>query len=159
VAGATTIVGVDTRGDRLELARELGATHVVDASTEDVPARITSITRHGAHYSIETTGRPDVLPVAVDCLMVTGVCAAIGASPMGTTAPITMNNLIFGRSIRGVCEGDSVPHLFIPTLVELYRQGRFPFDRMIRTYPFEDINQACADASSGKTIKPVLTFG
>jgi len=90
--------------------------------------------------------------------MVTGVCAAIGASPMGTTAPITMNNLIFGRSIRGVCEGDSVRHLFIPTLVELYRQGRFPFDRMIKTYPFEDINQACADAASGKTIKPVLTF-
>ena len=88
----------------------------------------------------------------------TGTCGAIGASPMGTTAPITMNNLIFGRSIRGICEGDSVPEIFIPTLVELYRQGRFPFDKMIKKYAFNDINKACEDASSGQTIKPVLLF-
>jgi aryl-alcohol dehydrogenase len=158
VAGATTVIGVDTRPERLELARELGATHTIDASREDVAARIASLTGHGAHYSVETTGSPQVLPLAVDCLRVTGVCGTIGASPMGTTAAITMNNLIFGRTIRGVCEGDSVPGVFIPRLIELFRQGRFPMDKMMRTYPFGDIEKACADANEGRTIKPVLVF-
>jgi aryl-alcohol dehydrogenase len=158
VAGATTIIGIDTLPARLELAREMGATHTVDASSQDVAARIADITGPGAHFSLETTGSPNVLPLAVDCLRATGTCGAIGASPMGTTAPINMNNLIFGRSIRGICEGDSVPEIFIPTLVELYRQGRFPFDKMIKKYAFNDINKACEDASSGQSIKPVLLF-
>jgi aryl-alcohol dehydrogenase len=158
VAGATTIVAVDVAHTRLDLAKELGATHVIDAASADVMAELASIEAHGFNYSIESTGLPDVLVQAVDTLMVTGVCGAIGASPMGTTAPINMNNLIFGRTIRGVCEGDSVPQIFIPQLIELFKQGRFPFDKLISNYAFEDINQACEDAKALRTVKPVLTF-
>lgn len=158
IAGATTIIGVDTRPDRLELARELGATHVIDASTEDSEQRIRELTGAGAHYTIETTGSPNVLPVAVASLRVTGVCGTIGASPSGTTAEIDMNSLIFGRTIRGICEGDSVPGVFIPRLVELFRQGRFPIDRLITTYDFADIERACADADAGRVVKPVLVL-
>jgi aryl-alcohol dehydrogenase len=64
--------------------------------------------------------------------------------------------MIPGRSIRGICEGDSVATEFIPQLIELYRQGRFPFDRLIKFYAFEDINMAIDDAAKGLTIKPVL---
>lgn len=158
VAGATTIVAVDVSPARLELAKELGATHIVTAGTDDVMGKLTEIEPDGFQYTIETTGRPEVLVQAVDSLIVTGVCGTIGASPMGTTAPINMNNLIFGRSIRGICEGDSVPEIFIPQLIELHRQGRFPFDKLIRQYPFDEINTACADAKSLVTIKPVLVF-
>lgn len=158
VAGATTIVAVDLSAARLELARELGTTHTVDASSEDVMARLAEIVPEGLQFTIESTGVPEVLVQAVDSLMVTGVCGTIGASPVGTTAPVDMNNLIFGRTIRGVCEGDSVPEIFIPQLIELYRQGRFPFDRMIKNYSFEEINEACSDAKGGITVKPVLTF-
>lgn len=56
----------------------------------------------------------------------------------------------------GILEGDAVPHLFIPRLIELWKQGRFPFDRFISTYPLSDINQAEADATSGTAVKPVL---
>lgn len=158
VAGATTIVAIDVSPERLALAEELGATHTVVAGTADVEDQLRRIAPEGFMFTLETTGRPDVLPVAVDILMVTGVCGTIGASPIGTTASINMNNLIFGRTIRGICEGDSVPEIFIPQLIELYKQGRFPFDRLITQYPFDDINTACDDAKSLQVIKPVLVF-
>jgi aryl-alcohol dehydrogenase len=60
--------------------------------------------------------------------------------------------------VVGVTEGDSNPEVFIPTLADLYRQGRFPVDRLVTTYGFDDINQAAADAASGAAIKPVLVF-
>ncbi|MFF4361227.1 zinc-binding dehydrogenase [Streptomyces sp. NPDC001604] len=68
VAGATTVIGVDTRPDRLEPARELGATHTVAAGSEDAAARLASLTGHGAHYSLETTAHSKALALAVDCV-------------------------------------------------------------------------------------------
>ena len=61
-----------------------------------------------------------------------------------------------GKTVTGVIEGDTVPQLFIPELVEYYRQGRFPFDKLVKYYDFEDINQAFEDSRTGKTIKPVV---
>ncbi len=58
--------------------------------------------------------------------------------------------------MRGIIEGDSVPDVFIPRLIELYKQGRFPFDKLITYYDFEDINQAVDDTEQGKVIKAVL---
>jgi aryl-alcohol dehydrogenase len=63
---------------------------------------------------------------------------------------------MFGRTIRGIIEGDSVPDIFIPQLIELWRQGLFPFDRLIKFYPLAEINQAAADSESGAVLKPVL---
>ncbi len=67
-----------------------------------------------------------------------------------------MNSIMFGRSLRGIIEGDSVPDVFIPRLVELYKQGRFPFDKLITFYKLEDINKAVEDTEQGKVIKAVL---
>ena len=67
-----------------------------------------------------------------------------------------MNSIMFGRSLRGIIEGDSVPDVFIPRLVELYKQGRFPFDKLISFYKLEDINKAVEDTEQGKVIKAVL---
>jgi aryl-alcohol dehydrogenase len=61
-----------------------------------------------------------------------------------------------GQIVGGAIEGDSVPQIFIPQLIDLWRQGRFPFDRLIRFYPFDRINEAAADSASGATLKPVL---
>ncbi len=60
------------------------------------------------------------------------------------------------KAIMGVVEGDSVPDVFVPHLIDLYMQGRFPFDRLVQFYEFDQINQAAADAESGATVKPVL---
>ncbi len=66
------------------------------------------------------------------------------------------NTILFGRTVRGIIEGDSIPEIFIPRLIDLYTQGRFPFDRLIRKYQFEEINQAVQDSEQGQVFKPVL---
>lgn len=157
IAGCGTIIGVDVRPARLGLARELGATHVIDAGAVDVGDEIRRITGGGADYAIETTGVPAVLRTAVDALAPTGECGVIGAPPFGTEVALDVNNVLaFGRVVRGIVEGDSVPELFIPTLLELWRVGRFPVDRMMAFYDFDRINEAVHDAEEGTTIKPVL---
>ncbi|MFI6366338.1 NAD(P)-dependent alcohol dehydrogenase [Nocardia sp. NPDC050630] len=159
VAGCTTIIAVDLNPQRLELARELGATHMINGGEGDTVARIQELTSGlGVDYSIETTAVPTVLRQAVDALNQGGTCGLIGAAAVGTEAAIDMSVLLFGRTVRGIVEGDSVPRTFIPKLVELYKQGRFPFDKLIKTYPFSEINTAVADSEKGVTLKPVLTF-
>ena len=160
VAGATTIIAVDVQTSRLVLAKELGATHVVNAAETDPVAAIQSITGTGAKFTVETSGRPEVLRQAIDALAIRGTCGIVGAPPMGTEARIDVNMVMIpGRMIRGICEGDSVPSIFIPRLVDLYKQGRFPFDKLVRFYPFEQINEAVAASLKGDVIKPILRFG
>lgn len=160
VAGCTTIVAVDLNQSRLDLAKELGATHTIDAATGDAVDALLEISGGlGVDYSLETTAVPRVLRQAVDALNQGGTCGLIGVAAPGTEASIDMSALLFGRSVRGIVEGDSVPRTFIPKLVQLYEQGRFPIDKLIKLYPFADINQAVEDSEQGRTLKPVLTFG
>jgi aryl-alcohol dehydrogenase len=67
-----------------------------------------------------------------------------------------MNSILFGRGVRGIIEGDSVPQEFIPRLIALYRRGRFPFDKLITEFKFDDIQDAVAQSESGQVVKAVL---
>lgn len=157
LSGCTTIIAVDLKPSRLEMARDLGATHTIDATSENAVERITEITHGGADYSLEVTASPKVLRQAVECLAPTGQCGLIGAAAFGTEASLDMNSILIpGRTVRGLVEGDSIPQLFIPRLVELWKQGKFPVDRIVATYDFDAIDQAVHDAESGAVIKPVL---
>jgi aryl-alcohol dehydrogenase len=158
VAGATRIIAVDVNADRLALAKELGATHTVNSREGDPVAAIQAITEgKGADFTLECSGRAEVLRQAVDALGFFGTCGIVGATPMGTEVAIDVNGVMIpAKKIMGVVQGDVVSATFIPTLIELYRQGRFPFDRLIKHYDFADINQAVEDSESGRTIKPVL---
>jgi aryl-alcohol dehydrogenase len=157
VVGAGPIIGVDINPSRLELAKELGATHTIDSRTEDVHQRIAEITGTGVDYVVEVTGRPEMMGLAVLVLAPLGTVAQVGGPPLGTKAPIDVNAmLVGGRSYRGVNQGDSVPQWFIPKLIAMYREGVFPFDRLLRFYDFGDINDAVEDTRSGEAIKPVL---
>jgi aryl-alcohol dehydrogenase len=155
---AARIIAVDVKASRLELAAELGATHTIDSSKVDVAEVIRDLTGGvGVNYALETSGRLDVLGTAVSVLSSAGTCVVIGAPALGSTLPVDVTNLL-GRGIRllGSNQGNSNPARFLPQLIALYREGRLPFDRLIRTYPFAEINTAVADAISGKTVKPVL---
>ena len=158
VVGCTTIIAIDINPARLAIAEELGATHVVNGAEGDSPARIASLTDgEGVQYSLECTGIPKVLRQAVDCLRLTGVCGVIGVAPLGTEVKLDINNILFGRTVRGIIEGDSVPDIFIPQLAELWRQGRFPFDKLIRKYALADINEAVLASERGEVLKAVVT--
>jgi aryl-alcohol dehydrogenase len=156
VVGCGTIVAVDRQPDRLRLARELGATHAIDATSADATKAIHAITGDGVQYSLECTGLPTVIRQAVESLRLTGVCGVMGVAPLGTEVALDVASILFGRTVRGIIEGDSVPEVFIPQLVELWRQGRFPFDKLIRFYPLAQINEAVRAAERGEVIKPVL---
>ncbi|XQA69008.1 NAD(P)-dependent alcohol dehydrogenase [Xanthomonas sacchari] len=157
VAGAACIIAVDVVPSRLALAKELGATHVIDNREGDLVEAVRAITGGGADFALESTGRPQLLEAGIEALASLGTIGVVGAPKLGTKAGFDVNNLLLGgRSIRGIVEGDSVPQVFIPQLVTLYQQGRFPFDKLVKFYPLSDINQAAADSSSGITLKPIL---
>ena len=157
VTGCTTIIAVDPNPDRLALARDFGATHTLNPRELDPVEAIRKVTGGGgADYSLEMSGHPSVLRQAVDCLALLGTCGIIGVPPAGSEVGLDIFSLLFGRFVRGIVEGDSVPDIFIPTMVELYRQGRFPFDRMIRFYDLDQVNEAAQDSEKGLTMKPVL---
>jgi aryl-alcohol dehydrogenase len=157
VAGCSTIVAVDLRPTRLDLARELGATHTVDAGENDPVEAIRDVTGGGADYSLEASGSTTALRQAVDCLTPTGVCGVAGAPPFGAEASFDVNFVLSGgRTIRGIVEGDAVPQLFLPQLVRLWEQGRFPVERIMAFYDFDQIEQAAHDAEEGHVVKPVL---
>lgn len=160
VAGATKVIAVDINPDRLKLAAEVGATHTINGKETDAVARIMEITGKGADFSLEASGVGFVLRQAIDCLGIFGTCGIVGAPPLGSEVSVdVMGVMIPGKRVMGIVQGDAISATFIPTLIELYRQGRFPFDRLIKHYDFADINQAIADSESGKTIKPVLRIG
>jgi aryl-alcohol dehydrogenase len=154
VAGCTTIIGVDLHQNRLDLAAELGATHVVDGADPDLASRIMDISGDGVQYAFDTTGVPAVMTAAVSSVRPTGTCGLVGVQ----TAPWTIppNLLAIGRNVMGILEGDTVPQVFIPQLIALWRQGRFPFERMVETFPLRSINEAEQASLEGKTVKPVL---
>lgn len=158
VAGATTIVAVDVNPARLALALELGATHAINSRTSDPVAEIRQLTG-GADFTLECSGRPEVLRQAIDSVGTLGTCGIVGATREGTEVAFNVNDVMIpGRRIMGIVQGDVVSRTFIPHLVELYRQGRFRFDKLVKFYPFEELNQAMADSESGVTIKPIVRF-
>jgi len=156
ICGCFPIIGVDIQPRRLELARDLGATHALDAAAANPTAEIKKITGDGADYALECAGNAKVLRQALESVRRPGVCGLVGGAPLGTEATFDMNSLLFGRTVRGILEGDSVPDIFIPQLVDFVMQGRLPLERLVTYYALDRINQAVEDAASGKTVKPIL---
>lgn len=153
---AGTIIAVDINEDRLALARELGATHTINPNDKDVGVELRAITGRGVNYVFETSGRNEMLAHALKGLASRGQVGFVAPSPQ-TVAEVS--KLSPGGAVRFILQGDSIPQLFIPALIQLYRAGRFPFDRLVQFYPFEQINEAFADSASGAVIKPVLRIG
>jgi len=155
IAGCPRIFAIDVHDSRLELALELGATHAFNGGKVDVVAEIKVASEGGVHYAVETTGVPPVVRQSLNALRPLGTAAIVGVTPK---MEIDVHNDLMaeGKTMVGVIEGDSVPRVFIPQLVEFHKVGRFPFDRLVRYYEFDQIEQAFEDSASGRTVKPVL---
>lgn len=155
VVGCTTIIAVDITPERLDLADTLGATHTINA-TENVVDQIKEITDGGADYSVVCVGIPQVLVQGLESIASWGECCVVGAASPEVTADIKMFDLMLGKTIKGSIEGDCHPDVFIPQLIELYRKGLFPLDKLITFYHLDDIEKAVRDMEDGKVVKPVL---
>jgi aryl-alcohol dehydrogenase len=158
ITGCRHIIAIDIHDSRLEKAKELGATHVINSKNEDVVERIQEITDGGVHYGLETTGVPVVVRQGLRALRPLGTLAIVGVTP---EMEINVHEEIMaeGKTMVGVIEGDAVPQLFIPQLVDYYKNGMFPFDKLVEFYDFSDINQAFEDSKKGLAIKPIVKIG
>jgi aryl-alcohol dehydrogenase len=156
--GCTTIIVVEPHESRRALALALGATHVIDPKSVDAVVAIREVIPKGVDYAFDSTGSPQGVGVALASLGKRGTLALAGvpANSESTAAVALLPLVAFGQTVKGVVEGDSDPAVFIPLLIDLYKQGRFPFDRLIKTYPFNQINEAVQDHHSGKCVKAVL---
>ena len=159
LAGCSTIVAVDIQPSRLDMALELGATHVINSAEEpELAARMQQISGGGLDAILDTTSTKSVVSEVIKGLHMRGTLLIGGAAKPGATLEFDTGDIHYGRTVAGVLEGDSIPDIFIPELINHYRQGRFPLDRLISRYPFAEINRAVEDTLNGNAIKPVLLF-
>ncbi|MCL2337551.1 MAG: NAD(P)-dependent alcohol dehydrogenase [Firmicutes bacterium] len=158
IFGCTTIIACDIIESRLELAKELGATHTINAkNVPDVVAEVKEITRIGTNYAIDCTGSGVCVRQSLNCTRPLGTCIVLGATAE-LTIHVEFELMGQAKKLIGIVEGCSVPQVFIPKLLEYYGKGMFPFDRLITFYKFSEINQAFQDALEGKVIKAVLVM-
>jgi aryl-alcohol dehydrogenase len=153
---ATTIIAVDLHESRLELAREFGATHTINSGQVNALEEIQRICDGPADYVLECTGVVPVIEEAADAVGMLGTLILIGGAPAEARFSVDHLRALWGKRIVGTLGGSSTSNRLIPALIDLYRQGRFPFDRLVQYYGMDQIETAMADSKSGKTIKPVL---
>lgn len=156
IAGAKEIIAVDRNANKLGMAKEMGATLVLDSEHDDVE-KINKLVPDGVAHSLDTTGNAGVVKQALHLLRPAGECVLIGIG--GKLELDMMQDLLAeSKKLAGVVEGDSIPQEFLPKLIKYYQEGNFPFDKMIKLYDFEDINQAMSDFDNDKTMKPVVVM-
>ncbi|MGW4830260.1 NAD(P)-dependent alcohol dehydrogenase [Amycolatopsis japonica] len=157
VAGAGRIIAVDLHRARLDLAVELGATDTVLASSVEPDLAIGHLTKgDGADFCVESTGDTGAMNTAIRVLGALGKAAILGVA--GVTATLSANafKLLRGQSVVGSVMGHQAPAELIPRILALYERGRFPIERLTRTYPLRAINKAASDSRTGTTVKAVL---
>ncbi len=155
--GTETIICVDVLANRLDLAADLGATHVVNANDGDVPARVQEILPRGAQYAFEASATVPALKAAIGCIGQGGKIAIVSFPDGGKEFAFSTRELFLRvGSLQGTIQGHSVPRAFLPKLIEWQRDGVFPYEKLVTTYPFAEINHAFRDAVSGIVLKPVL---
>ncbi len=161
IAGAEKIIAVDVLPNKLEWARQFGATHTVDASKEDPVEWVRALTGgKGVNYAFEAIGQPATMRQAYDCLAKRGMAVILGVTPMTAEVSVPVMSLVFEeRVLTGSIYGAGQPWIEIPKLIALYRAGKLKLDELLtRTYPFRQINEAYDDLERGELARGVVTF-
>jgi aryl-alcohol dehydrogenase len=158
VRGCATVILAEPIEARRRLALDLGATHVIDPAAGDVAAAIRGILPEGVEFAFETSGREAVVETALSVLASHGLLGLVGVPPRPeSSVSINLATLItYGHRVYGIIEGDSDLDAFIPELISLHQAGRFPFDRLIQTFPLDRMNEAVAAQHRGDCIKALL---
>lgn len=159
IAGCDPVIVVDTNADRLALAKELGATQLIDAREANA---LEVIEAHGGvDYTVEATGVPSVMEDAVNALRVDGRAVLVGIANGQKIAldPMILQNR--GLTVRGMVMAGhhAVPALFVTRLIGFWKAGKLPVEKLIRFYDFERINDAVNDIRNGSAVKPIVLFG
>lgn len=156
--GCGPIIAVDIVAERIEKAKSLGADHGLNGRSATLLREIRELTG-GAHYSVEGTGRVEIYQAAINCLRPNGVCGLLThPGPFGEPVPHPGGMALLNTRQIGIIEGDSDVHTFLPELIELQTSGALPYEQLIETYAFREINDALDALREKRVFKPVLTF-
>lgn len=161
LSGCVPIIAVDTQPAKLKLACEFGATHLIDARSEDVLASIRRIVgSEGIDYAVEAAGRTDTIEQAFRAVRKNGgLCVFASHPPTGETIRLDPHDLISGKQIRGTWGGESRPDRDIPRFAELYLRGELPFEKLItHRYTLDEINRALSDLQQGTVGRPIVAL-
>ena len=158
VQQCATIIVAEPHAARRELALSLGATHVIDPTGEEpLHEAVRAIVPAGVDYGFDTSARQAVIDGIVNSMHPAGTIGLVGIPAGDPSVSFNVISLLaLGLKVVGITEGNADPASFIPEMVELFMEGRFPFDRLCKTYGFEQINQAVEDHARGLCVKPVL---
>lgn len=155
LSGARQVIAIDPLPSRRALALELGATAALDAGEPDIVAAVRGLVPDGVDYALNTTTLPAVYEASLRVLGMRGTAAFVSAPPQPLSVPLPLL-LGGGRSLRGIIGGDAAPQVVIPMLLDFWRQGRFPVERLVTSFDFERIGEVFDAFHHGSVIKPVL---
>ena len=161
LAGAHTIIAVDLDPKKLEWAKEFGATHTVNASTEDPVEAIRALTDgNGADVCIEAVGRPEVMQQAFFARDLAGTLVQVGVPAPDMKIDLPMIEF-FGRggALKPSWYGDCLPSRDFPMLIELYLQGRLDLDRFVsETINLDEVEEAFHKMERGEVLRSVVVL-
>jgi Zn-dependent alcohol dehydrogenase len=164
IAGAAKIIAIDVNAQRLEIAKQYGATHTLLADRADegllqAAATVKTMTNgRGADYAFECTAIPEL--GAAPLAMVRNAGMAVQVSGIEQTISVDMNLFEWDKVYINPLYGKCRPQIDFPILQQLYSKGDLLLDEMVtRTYPLEDLNQAFADMLGGRNAKGVVVMG
>ena len=160
LSGASTVVAVDVVDSKLAIAKELGATHVINARNDDPVSKVREICGDGADYVFVTAARSESFTMSIDMLTKFGSTIILGMPPdEDKNFMVDSHALTTGRKILGSKLGDTCIKVDIPNFVELYREGKLKLDEIIsNTYSLNDINEAIAASEGGEALRNVIVF-
>jgi len=159
IGGARMIIAVDSMENKLAMARELGATHVVDASSKDAALSVIEITGGGVEYSFEAVGLKVTAEQAFRSLAPGGTATVIGMIPVGQKVELDGWEFLREKKIQGSTMGSNRFRVDMPRYIDLYMQGRLKLDEMVsRKGRLEDVNEAFRAMKAGEVARTVLMF-
>ena len=161
LCGAFPLIAVDIADHKLEFARGLGATHVVNSRHTDPVSAIRHLTQgRGAEFTVVAVGSTGAIQQAWDALAPGGTCVVIGAPPAGETVAVQPATLYRDeKRLTGSRYGSSRPLDDFARLVDLYLGGRLELDALItRQYELRDVNEAHRALAAGENLRGLLVF-
>lgn len=158
---ARQIIAVDVHASKEAKARELGATHFVNAAECDPVKAVKDLTGgKGVDYSFEAVGLTAPIEQAYDSLKKGGTCVVAGISRADVRAQINVNQLVYAeKTLKGTLYGSMRPRVDLLSLIELHRVGKLMLDELLtRTYPLEEINEAYAALERGEVARTLIVY-
>lgn len=164
-----TIIAIDRIASRLELARELGATHAIDTSSmEDIEAELPKAVQDitddlGAHIVIDTTGFMPIVRACLSAARLRGKIIQVGTTPMEAKLELPVwAFMVTGKQYIGAIEGQVTPSVFIPKMLEWNKEGKFPYEKFMKTFAIgekgEGFEHAIEGMHKGEVIKPIIVW-